>query len=250
MQIIATLIYTSFSVFTFIQNTTDYITLVNISVTNYAMRTITRLTIILLLFSVAALAQNHNNIVPGRLVINLGSSPWRFKKLSQQGDNDSIISKKLTVSGEAMPQVKLAELKGPATISLLTNYFQDTSIHRAYYKIEASADKVNWFVLSDKTAAGAVVGYQSSDTVKSTGNTVGYVENKKSAYISVPLKGKYRFIRLTVTKLLKSHGTPVLSARGGLYLYGADGGASSDGNYQAASFKRPGLGKRGYPALL
>lgn len=195
-----------------------------------------KLTIIILLFSgYTALAQNSRSVPAARLVIDLGSSPWKFKKLTTQTVDDTIAIERTLVSGQTFPQTKLITLPSPTVIKQIKNSFKDTSIYRAFYKVEASVDKVHWVVLNDKTAAGELVNYQNINAVKATGSTVGYAENKRSAFIVTSVNGKYRFLKFTVTKLLNSHDISIPKSQGNLQLSKIDARYSVGKNYQATN---------------
>lgn len=183
----------------------------------------TRLTIIIfLLIGYTAVAQNGAPGATGRLVIDLGASPWKFKKLSSQHDHDSLSVQKIMAGAAALPQTKVAELKSLLKITTVRYTFADTAVHTAFYRLEASTDDSNWTVIMDKNRTGEEVKYQSLNGVKSTGNSMAYAEWKKSAYITIPVDGRYRFIRLTVTKLLKGDSTPIIASKGKLNLYGSN----------------------------
>ncbi len=150
--------------------------------------------------------------------VNLGETPWKFTKVTQQKDN---LAKEADVfyeshkiaeinDGDINTEWKIESVKGTELLIDLHEekpveeiqlIFKGDQIRFATSKIEVSLDNTNWKVLSEGNEKQVCDLFKEGD-INTVNNTFGYVQTITNTSLTIPVAATYRYIKLSGVKCL------------------------------------------------
>jgi hypothetical protein len=188
----------------------------------------------LMLSALGCAGSTGSEAMTARRCVDLGASPWRFTKVILTNATNLAAGCAVGSSGITLPQTITVDLRQSCALESFKDTFAETRIKGLRYKVEGSNDDVQWEVLHDQTISGteATPMLEKANAVGATAGTVGFVEQATSASIGSPLSGRYRFVRLVITKCVGG-GPP---SKHVLEVFGGVGRIEPDGNYAGPKY--------------